>query len=303
MSEKNNCCFSAGVGGAVNNGDKSTCIGVDKVYDAAKDKDCIEDLRVFLDQNGQSVIDHATSLRARCADVVWVNIAVSDVAFNRGYYAVDIRFYFRVCFEATIPYAQPQEVCGIAVYDKQVVMFGSEGSVGVFTSDVCGATPGALPVNYSTNLPKVVLEVATPIVLAAQLADKCRPFGCCCCTPDQIPDAVVNACGLSPSDEFGVKNLYVSLGLFSVIRMQRPVSLMVRAADYCIPDKSSNVLGDTDPCTVFNNMTFPTCEFFPPSVGGALSNGLAGSCETCDPNDVLGDSTSNLGASCKRNRC
>lgn len=54
MSEKNNSsavrCF--GIGGAGTNTDKSTCINVDKIYDSARDKDCIEDLRVFVDQNG-----------------------------------------------------------------------------------------------------------------------------------------------------------------------------------------------------------------------------------------------------------
>lgn len=139
MSEKNNSslCGCFGIGGAGTNTDKSTCINVDKIYDSARDKDCIEDLRVFVDQNGQSAIDHATNLRCKCADVIWANISVSDVAFNRGYYAVDIRFYFRICFEATIPYAPAQEFCGIAVYDKQVIMFGSEGNVGIFTSDFC----------------------------------------------------------------------------------------------------------------------------------------------------------------------
>ncbi len=305
MGEKNSCCFSSGTAGAATNADRSTCINVEKIYDAARDKDCIEDLRVFLDQNGQTTVDHATALRCKCADVVWVNIAVSDVAFNRGYYAVDLRFYFRVCFEATIPYCQPQEFCGIAVYDKQVVMFGSEGSVGIYTSDFCsgGGVPGVLPVKYNTNLPKVVLEVATPICLAVKMVDRTCNCGFCCCTPDQIPESVCNSCGISPCDDFGMKCLYVSLGVFSVIRMQRPVSLVVNAADYCIPDKTSNVLSETDPCAVFNNMSFPTCEFYPPSTCGAITGGIAGAMDVCNPSDVLGDSTANLGKSCFNKRC
>ena len=51
MSDKNNSslCGCFGVGGAGTNTDKSTCINVDKIYDSARDKDCIEDLRVFVD--------------------------------------------------------------------------------------------------------------------------------------------------------------------------------------------------------------------------------------------------------------
>jgi len=304
MSEKNNSAFcnALGLGGA-NNADKSTCINVDKIYDSARDKDCIEDLRVFVDQNGQSVIDSATAIRAKCADVIWANITVSDVAFNRGYFAVDIRFYFRICFEATIPYFQTQEFCGIAVYDKQIVMFGSEGNVSIFTSDFCDGVNGKPSIKQSSNLPKVVLEVATPITLAVNIADKSCGCKGCCCSADQIPENVCNACGLLPAEDFGLKNLYVTLGLFSVIRMERPVSLVISAADYCVPDKTSNVLSETDPCSVFNNMSFPTCDFFPPTVGGAITNGIAGGNEVCDPSDVLGDTTASTANSCISRRC
>lgn len=306
MSEKSTSspCGCFGLGSAGTTTDKSTCINVDKIYDSARDKDCIEDIRVFVDQNGQSAIDHATSLRCKCADVIWANIAVSDVAFNRGYYAVDIRFYFRLCFEATIPYAPSQDFCGIAVYDKQVIMFGSEGNVSIFTSDFCNhPMPGAAPVSYSTNLPKVVLEVATPICLAVKLVDRSCRCGVCCCSPEQIPESVCNCCGICPCEEHGLKCLYASLGLFSMLRMQRPVSLLISAADYCIPDKNSNVLSETDPCSVFNSMSFPTCEFYPPVTGGAISAGLAGATDTCNASDVLGDSTASTAKSCFNKRC
>lgn len=305
MSDKSNSstCGCFGLGGTGTSTDKSTCINVDKIYDSARDKDCIEDLRVFVDQNGQSAIDHATNLRCKCADVIWANIAVSDVAFNRGYYAVDIRFYFRLCFEATIPYAPTQEFCGIAVYDKQVIMFGSEGNVSIFTSDFCNNAPGTPPVSYSTNLPKVVLEVATPICLSVKLVDRTCRCGVCCCSPEQIPESVCNFCGVCPCEEHGLKCLYVSLGLFSMLRMQRPVSLLINAADYCIPDKNSNVLSETDPCSVFNSMSFPTCEFYPPTMNGALSSGIAGSSDVCNASDVLGDSTASNAKSCFNKRC
>lgn len=308
MSEKINSglcgCFGNNSGVAGTTTDQSTCINVDKIYDAARDKECIEDLRVFVDQNGQSAIDHATNLRCKCADIIWANISVSDVAFNRGYFAVDIRYYFRICFEATIPYCQPQEFCGIAVYDKQVIMFGSEGNVSIFTSDFCNALPGnPPPVVYSNNLPKVVLEVATPICLAVKLTDRTCRCGVCCCSPEQIPENVCNCCGITPCEEHGMKCLYVTLGVFSLIRMQRPVSLVINAVDYCIPDKNSNVLSETDPCSVFNNMSFPTCEFYPPSLNGAVTCGIAGGNDVCNPSDVLGETTASTAKSCFNRRC
>ena len=114
--------------------DRSTCIDVNKIFDSAKDKDCIEDLKVYLGPEGQEFIDNASNIRTKCAEVLWASISVSDVAFNKGYYSVDVRYYFRLCFEACVM-GRAREFCGIAVYDKQVVMYGGEGNVSVYTSD------------------------------------------------------------------------------------------------------------------------------------------------------------------------
>lgn len=293
----NNCC-----------NDKSTCIDVDKIYDSAKDKECIEDLRVFVGCDGQEIIDNATNIRCQSSEVIWANISVHDVAFNKGYYAVDIRFYFKICFEACVN-GNAREFCGIAVYDKQTIMFGSEGNVKMFCStcasnDICAGLPHLSTTNSVTNNPKVVLEVAAPICLNVKIADRQYNYGCCCCAADQIPDSIWNSCcaPISP-DDYGIKNLYVTLGLFTLTRMERPVSLLIDNAQYCVPERESNVLSDstTDPCAIFNNMSFPTCDFFPPSFG-AVSSGIAGGeqCTECPSGSVLGTTTTNDNCS---NRC
>ena len=71
------------------------------------------------------------------------------------------------------------------------------------------------------------------------------------------------------TDDFGMKCLYVSLGLFSVIRIERPVALVLSASEFCIPDKESTVCSDsTDPCALFKKMNFPVDDFFPPNPPG-----------------------------------
>jgi hypothetical protein len=102
-TQNNNCC-----------NDKSTCIDVDKIYDSAKDKECIEDLRVFVGCDGQEIIDNATNIRCQSSEVIWANIAVHDVAFNKGYNSISIRYYFRLCFEACVM-GRAREFCGIGV--------------------------------------------------------------------------------------------------------------------------------------------------------------------------------------------
>ena len=248
----------------------ATCIDVDKIYDSAKDKDCIEDLKVFVNDCGQEIIDHATNIRCKSVEVLWAHITVSDIAFNRGHYSVNIRYYFKICFEACIPGGKIQEFCGIACYDKQCVLFGSEGNVSIFTSepygdDFCRECPDFTG-DYKTNTPKVVLEVATPVCLGCKLVEKVYKYGYCCCIPEQIPEGVCRCCSCSPICEgTGIKSLYVSLGLFSLIRIERPVSLLIHATDYCIPDRESAGCTDSDPCTLFKSMNFPTSDFFPPN--------------------------------------
>lgn len=188
-------------------------------------------------------------------------------------------------------------------------MFGGDGNVSIFTSDtVCNDICATLPPDAFTqnvaNTPKVQLEVATPIVLSVKLADRNWNCGQCCCPIDQIPENLCQCCGCTPiPSDMGAKCLYVTLGLFSLIKIERPVSLLINSAEYCIPNRESNVLSDTtsDPCEIFRNMAFPTCDFYPASAG-ALSSGIAGG-EGCTetvsaPSSVLGTSTTSGSCGC-----
>lgn len=271
MSEKNNSlCGVLGLGsnsnGAVECG---TCINTDKIYDSVRDKECLEDLRVFVTEGGQEAIDRANSIRAKSAEVLWACITVNEVAFNKGYYSVSIRYYFKILFEACIPGGRSAEFCGIAVFDKTVILFGGEGSVSIFTSDRysdgccdCSSVSG----DFKTNLPKVVLEIAPPISLGVKLVDRAYNYGCCCCECCQIPEHITGCVQGALVDNYGTKNLYITLGIFSVIRMERPCAILVNALDYCVPERDSTESADTtNPCELFKTMSFPTSDFCPPS--------------------------------------
>ena len=49
---------------------------------------------------------------------------------------MDVRYYYRVTADAFIGAARPVEVCGLCVFDKRVILFGSEGTAKVFSSEV-----------------------------------------------------------------------------------------------------------------------------------------------------------------------
>ena len=80
----------------------------------------------------------------------------------------------------------------------------------------------------------------------------------------------VNGCfdgELSSGDDS--RRIYVTLGQFSIVRLERDSQLLVPVFDYCMPDKectcNSGESGNVDPCRVFRNISFPVGEFFPPN--------------------------------------
>ncbi len=51
---------------------EAVCIHTDKVLDSCRDKDCLEDVRVYLTQCGQEVVDRAISVKCSKAEIIWV---------------------------------------------------------------------------------------------------------------------------------------------------------------------------------------------------------------------------------------
>ena len=47
-----------------------------KITDSCRDKDCIEDLRVYMTRGSQSLLDTAAGARVRCAELLYTYIDV-----------------------------------------------------------------------------------------------------------------------------------------------------------------------------------------------------------------------------------
>ena len=97
----------------------SVCIHTKKVYDSCRDKECIENIRVYLTENGQHIVDRSTGVKCRGAEIIWVYSDVEPVQFNRGYYTVDLRFYFKITLDVFTGINRPTVVEGVAVFDKK----------------------------------------------------------------------------------------------------------------------------------------------------------------------------------------
>lgn len=231
---------------------EAVCINTRKIMDSCRDKDCVEELRVFPTRSSLPYIENAFSVRPRCANLIHADVSVKEVCLNRGYYTVDITYFYDVIGE-TFP--GNQTVRGLAIFDKRVMLFGSEGRVKSYSSDGCRRCG-------SGEMPIAVVDAVDPIALHMNIVDSAIP------EPaneqrdipgrisDMFPeDLVISNCN---------RQLYVTLGQFSIVRLERDTQLLIPAYDYCMPDKECVGSSEDDPCTLFSRIGFPVDEFFPP---------------------------------------
>ena len=164
MSDRFNSCNSNSNSNLCND---EVCIQTKKVYDSCRDKECIENLRVYLTECGQSLVDRSTSIRCRKAEIVWVYSDVEPVAFNRGYYSVDLKFFFRITLDVFTGLGRPAQVEGIATYDKKVILFGSEGNAKTFSSKF-KEEAADIQLWQKNNLPVAQIDVCVSFWLLLQ---------------------------------------------------------------------------------------------------------------------------------------
>lgn len=140
---------------------EAVCIHTRKIYDSCKDKDCIEDLRFYPTADSQRYIENAVSVRAKSAELLYVSTDVEEVTFNRGFYTIDLRYYYKITGEAFALASRAEEIVGLVIFDKRVILFGSEGNAKIFTSDTWlrGLDETSL---QKTKLPTAVVDIFVP---------------------------------------------------------------------------------------------------------------------------------------------
>jgi hypothetical protein len=232
-----------------------------KITDSCRDKDCIEDLRVFLTKGSQCILDSSAGARVRCADLLYTYIDVEPVAFDRNHYCIDVTFYYRILADAMVGGNRPAALYGLAVFSKRAVLCGEDSRAHIFTSDTrIGQLDGLTRI--SANRPTAVVEVLDPMVLSSKVKEVCE---CPCQEQVQIPAAI----GAMFDEELVLsgdrRRLFVTLGQFSIIRLERDAQLIVPVVDYSIPTKEccDNVGCAEDPCEMFSRIPFPAAQFAP----------------------------------------
>ncbi len=112
------------------------------------------------------------------------------------------------------------------------------------------------------------MEVVDPICLGVKVADS--GDNCCKFSDDDMDVSNIPDCVRRVFEDRFVNchdeqhRIYVSIGLFTIIKLQRNVQLLIPAYDFCIPEKECVASTPDDPCEMFSNINFPVDEFFPP---------------------------------------
>ena len=86
------------------------------------------------------------------------------------------------------------------------------------------------------------------------------------CCDNAVTDVPADICGCFDEDIVIAnegRQLFVTLGQFSIIKLERDIQLLMPAYDFCMPDKEC-AGNPEDPCALFQNFQFPVDEFFPP---------------------------------------
>lgn len=226
---------------AANGFREAVSVEAEKIFDSCADRTCISDQRVTL--SSPVDISGYTVIKATCVDVTDVCITLSPMPFNKGFYSVDITYTFGITMEAyTRPCDPSRTLTGTAVYTKKAILYGGEGGTKTFYSDDSrdlGSTNCCC--EFVTN-PRASVQVVEPIALSLEVQSGA---------------------------------VYITIGLFSIIQLTRPVSVIIPAYEYCKPAKSCSCSAET-PCEIFDKIKFPTEDFCPTAESLSDNGGCCG---------------------------
>lgn len=250
---------------------EAVCVQVEKIYDSCREKDCVENIRVMfrnLTQEQREAINNAMNVKLREVTLKDVITDIEEVPFKRGFYTVDVKYIMKVELDFFV--REPGSICVVPIngditFNKKVILFGSEGNIKIFKSHFESGQNNR-PIKTSLqqdNLPIAKIEVADPIALNAQIRGILDKFfedndDCCCCCQDNDDS--------EETRQLPIRRVYVTVGIFSIIKLIRYVQLLIPAFDFCYPNKDCIASTDENPCEIFDNIEFPYNEFYPPQI-------------------------------------
>lgn len=248
------------------NTNEDLCINAQRVYDSCSSKEYLEDLKVYFPMESHDLIEQAANVRIKDVSVLDSILSIEAVPFNQGFYAVDMNFFFDVCLDIFGSQSTcPTPTHGIAMANKRVILFGSEGNVKTFVSGD-SAAPDVEPFTGKV-LPKAVCQISEPIGLSAKI---CRPAQGGDAN-GKIPDNICRRYG-AEFDYASSRCVYVTIGLFIITQLVRTVPVLISSYNFSVPEKEIQPTSDS-PREMFRRLDFPANDFFPPKVSDYAEQG------------------------------
>lgn len=242
---------------------RTVCVHTRQITDSCLDKDCVEDLRVYLTTSSQAALDGSTGAKTRCAELIYADVDVSSLTYKSGHYAVDISFYYRIIGDAILGGTRPTTITGLAVFAKRVVLCGGKSKTKTFSS---GQDVPAVELLACPDSPIAIVEALDPMILAAKVREICECQRCETTLTD-IPSGILESFGEQLVMSGETKRLYVTIGQFSTVRLERDTQLTLPVCEYCAPTREccDEECCEEDPCDLFSRIDFPMRAFFPES--------------------------------------
>ena len=159
-------------------------------------------------------------------------------------------------------------------------MFGGETSARSFSSR-SGVSCLCKQAIQAGNVPEAIVEVVDPMILGSRVQEVCS-CNCCPPSPPVIPEAILGCFEEQLVLDGESKRLLVTIGQFSIARLERSTQLLIPTFDYCIPSKTCKNVGSSNtesPCEVFGQIEFPMDAFFPSKADSCIP--AKDSCTNC----------------------
>ena len=63
---------------------EAVCVSIQKIMDACRDQDCMEDLAVYLTEDSQETLECAGSVKARSAELLYAEVQTEPMGYREG---------------------------------------------------------------------------------------------------------------------------------------------------------------------------------------------------------------------------
>lgn len=226
-----------------------------KIYDSCRYKNCLQpsDLGPALDMDGVPI---AAPIEAQSVGID--NLHVSNIiilskeanSFRNGFWDVELQYVMRYDLRFTGQGGVPISIeKAQSNFTQRASLFGSVGAEVTITTDLLAGGQGIM-----RGEPFVIAE-ARAIGLAAEIKRRH-------CSKDTESPMV-----------------FPTIGLFSIIKLFRLVSLLVESRGFVMPPTCGNIL-PPNPCDFFEELDFPMDTFSPPQRAEFFGKAGGGPCSS-----------------------